>query len=234
MKKCSFCGSDDEARTFVEGNGAYICILCIELMHEVVVNQGVRTKDQLDAKTGSMTSEDGISNDYLHDDSCEKASNSAKVGFSEDVVKALTFCAGTDTGEIDMKTFKLEMKQIFKNSDSGEEAEFNFSLSVSNEKINDLIDQCRNEQSSDNFAQLFKRLFDNPNMDGTDAGVCYDECWKAFSKYAFEKLGWSDVTVDTVGLVVNGTDLGLDPNLIDCSPFSLQLSKESGFMYCYA
>jgi hypothetical protein len=49
MRTCSFCNSNDEERTYIEGNNAHICSECIKLMHDFVVVRGVQTVDDLEA-----------------------------------------------------------------------------------------------------------------------------------------------------------------------------------------
>lgn len=56
MSTCSFCSSSDSERTYVEGEGAYICSACIEVMYEMVIKQGIKTKADLDSiQGGNMT-----------------------------------------------------------------------------------------------------------------------------------------------------------------------------------
>jgi len=50
--------------------------------------------------------------------------------------------------------------------------------------------------------------------------------------YQQRKLGWVDVTVDVIGAVINGTDLGIDVETMDTNRWSLQLVRDEG-MYCY-
>jgi hypothetical protein len=52
MSTCSFCSSSDSERTYVEGEGAYICSACIEVMYEMVIKQGIKNKADLDSIQG--------------------------------------------------------------------------------------------------------------------------------------------------------------------------------------
>jgi len=76
-------------------------------------------------------------------------------------------------------------------------------------------------------------MYDNPTMDGLNTGVLYEELWSIASRWAFEKLGWYDVTIDVVSASVDGRPLDYSVESIDISQWSLQLEREAGYMYCY-
>jgi len=54
MHTCSFCGSTDSERTFVEGQGAYICSQCIDVIYEMIFRQGIKTQSDLESTQGGV------------------------------------------------------------------------------------------------------------------------------------------------------------------------------------
>lgn len=60
MATCSFCNSSDSERTYVEGNDSFICNQCIEVMHDMVVRRGIRSRPDLE-KTGGKSEPKKIS-----------------------------------------------------------------------------------------------------------------------------------------------------------------------------
>jgi hypothetical protein len=52
MQTCSFCGSSDSERTYVEGSYAFICSGCIEILYEMVFKQGIKTQSDLELSQG--------------------------------------------------------------------------------------------------------------------------------------------------------------------------------------
>jgi hypothetical protein len=47
MPTCSFCMVDDDDRTYVQGEGAFICSECVKVIHDMVVTKGIRTQKDL-------------------------------------------------------------------------------------------------------------------------------------------------------------------------------------------
>ncbi len=132
---------------------------------------------------------------------------------------------------------KLELKVTYNNADSGEIDEQIIEINTENEKIFFLATTSESRPTDEVFDKLFKKMYDNPTMDGVNTGIHYEEIWQITSRRAFEKLGWYDVTVDVIGLVVDGEKTKLEKlvetGMIDNKAWSLQLSRD-GFMYCYA
>lgn len=132
---------------------------------------------------------------------------------------------------------KLELKVTYNNADSGEIDEQIIEINTENEKIFILATTSESRPTDEVFDKLFKKMYDNPTMDGVNTGIHYEEIWQITSRRAFEKLGWYDVTVDVIGLVVDGEKTKLEKlvetGMIDNKTWSLQLSRD-GFMYCYA
>ncbi|MDA8966155.1 hypothetical protein N9E84_03645 [Planktomarina temperata] len=132
---------------------------------------------------------------------------------------------------------KLELKVTYNNADSGEIDEQIIEINTENEKIFFLATTSESRPTDEVFDKLFKKMYDNPTMDGLNTGSHYEEIWQIMSRRAFEKLGWYDVTVDVIGLVVDGEKTKLEKlvetGMIDNKAWSLQLSRD-GFMYCYA
>ena len=132
---------------------------------------------------------------------------------------------------------KLELKVTYNNADSGEIDEQIIEINTENEKIFILATTSESRPTDEVFDKLFKKMYDNPTMDGVNTGIHYEEIWQITSRRAFEKLGWYDVTVDVIGLVVDGEKTKLEKlvetGMIDNKAWSLQLSRD-GFMYCYA
>lgn len=128
---------------------------------------------------------------------------------------------------------KFELDVIYNNGDTGETDSQVVNFDASDEKTELLAAICSGRATNETLGQLFKHLYDNPNMDGTDAGVAYETVWGIMSRWAFDELGWHDVTVDVVGLKVDGQEYPFDPDMVDFQEWSLQLSRE-GFMYCYS
>tara|TARA_B110000211_G_C14057027_1_gene543832 strand:- start:1572 stop:1973 length:402 start_codon:yes stop_codon:yes gene_type:complete len=131
----------------------------------------------------------------------------------------------------------FELKVTYNNADSGETDEQVIQVSSDDEKIFVLALTCEGRPSEETFENLFKKMYDNPSMDGVNTGVLYNEIWTIMSRWAFEKLGWHDVTVDVIGLVIDGEKTKLEKQveigMLDNKVWSLQLSRD-GFMYCYA
>lgn len=127
---------------------------------------------------------------------------------------------------------KITIEVQYRNSDSGDTHEESISVNTSNQEIEDLVITCKHDPSTDSFTNLFKRIYDNPTMDGAEKGLLYDELWPVLSRCAFDDLGWHDVTVEILGVLVEDESIGFDLDQIDNSLFALQLSRD-GFMYCY-
>lgn len=128
---------------------------------------------------------------------------------------------------------KIDLEVVYNNSDSGETDEQNISLETFDEKIEFLATVCDARPSEQSFEALFRKMYDNPTKDGAEKGVLYDEVWPIMSNWAFDNLGWSNVTVDVVGITVDGEKLRLWPVMFEITQWSLQLNQD-GFMYCYA
>lgn len=135
------------------------------------------------------------------------------------------------------KTMKLDLKVVYYNADSGESDEQIVSVETDNETMDFLATVCDSRPTEQTFETLFKKMYDNPTMDGAEKGILYDEIWPIMSRWAFDKLGWDDVTVDVIGLTIDGDETKLeqmiDIGMIDNRVWSLQLSPE-GYMYCYS
>ncbi len=132
---------------------------------------------------------------------------------------------------------KFELKLRFNNADSGERDEKVITVSSDADIMVVLASACQDHPSEETFEELFKKMYDNPIMDGVNTGILYNDTWTIMSSWAFDKLGWYDVTVDVLGLVIDGeeTDLQklIEEGMLDYNVWSLQLSRD-GFMYCYA
>lgn len=132
---------------------------------------------------------------------------------------------------------EFELNVTYNNADSGEMDEQVIKVSSDDEKTIILASMCKGRPSQEIFEKLFKKMYDNPNMDGVDAGILYNEIWAIMSKWAFDELGWHDVTVDIVGLLIDGEKTTLEKQIeigmLDNSVWSLQLARD-GYMYCYA
>ena len=132
---------------------------------------------------------------------------------------------------------RFDLNVVYNNSDTGNSDEQVISIETADQTMIFLGTVCESRPTDETFDNLFKKMFDNPTMDGVDRGVLYDEIWPIMSRWAFEKLGWHDVTVDVVGLSVDGEKTKLNSmveiGMIDNNSWSLQLSRD-GFMYCYS
>lgn len=125
----------------------------------------------------------------------------------------------------------LEFDVVYFNGDNGERDEQTFSIETDNQEVDFLTTVCSSRPTEETFVKFFKRIYDNPTMDGAEKGILYDEIWSIMSRWAFDKLGWHDVTVDVIGLRVDGENMRIDENMMDIDSWSIQLSRE-GFMYC--
>jgi len=128
----------------------------------------------------------------------------------------------------------ISLQLVYNNADTGHSDEQIVSVETDNAEILKLITACLDEPSEDAFNTLFLKMYDNPGFGGMSGspGALYSELWPLMSRWAFEKLGWGDVTVDVIGAVINGTDLGIDVETMDTNRWSLQLVRDEG-MYCY-
>lgn len=83
-------------------------------------------------------------------------------------------------------------------------------------------------------------MYDNTAMtlmeDG-NKGVLHDELYEIFSRRAFEKNGWHDVTIDVIGLSVDGEETRLEKFIhsgtVENRIWSIQMTRD-GYMYCYS
>lgn len=130
----------------------------------------------------------------------------------------------------------FELKVVYRNADTGHYDEQLIALSTDNEKIQFLGAVCLSRPTPQSFEQLFRAMYDNPTMDGAQKGALYDELWPIMSRWAFDKLGWHDVTVNVIGLKIDNEDTKLEKlletGMVDDSDWALQLARE-GYMYCY-
>ncbi|WIW95454.1 zinc ribbon domain-containing protein [Altererythrobacter rubellus] len=130
----------------------------------------------------------------------------------------------------------ISLQLVYNNADTGHSDEQIVSVETDNVEILKLITACLDQPSEDAFNILFCKMYDNPGFGGMlrsgSPGALYSELWPLMSRWAFEKLGWGDVTVDVIGAVINGTDLGIDVETMDTNRWSLQLVRGEG-MYCY-
>ena len=126
---------------------------------------------------------------------------------------------------------KFSLETVYRNADTGHSDDQVVLVESDDASLCELAKACAHQPTAENFRNLFKTMYDNPNMDGTEVGVLYGELWAIFSRWGFEKLGWGDVTVDVVGLSIDGERLPLDSDNFDVNEWSLQLSRD-GFMYC--
>lgn len=130
------------------------------------------------------------------------------------------------------KGMKIELDVTYSNADTGHCDEGKIEFEVNDSKTQSLVSALNDGVTGQALEELFKHLYDNPNMNGVDAGVVYEDVWKDLSFWAFEKLGWFDVTVDVNGLVVDGRRYEIDVTTIDTRDWALQLDR-AGYMYCY-
>ena len=132
---------------------------------------------------------------------------------------------------------KVSLQLKFNNADSLENADRSIDVEISDEKVIAMAWVCESRPTEQTFTVFLRALYDNPKMDGSEVGVSYNELWDDFSRFAFYNLGWHDVTIDVVGISIDGEETKLakliDIGMIDTQSFSLQLSQD-GFMYCYA
>lgn len=128
---------------------------------------------------------------------------------------------------------KIQLVVQYNNSDTGDRDIQEISLESNDETLEMLATTCDSRPTAQSFTLFFKYMYDNPSMDGSKVGVLYHDLWTIFSSWAFEKLGWGDVTVDINSVSIDDKPLRLDLDMIDNTQFSLQLSRD-GFMYCYA
>lgn len=130
----------------------------------------------------------------------------------------------------------FELKVVYRNADTGHYDEQFIEVSTEDEKIQFLGSVCSSRQTPETFDQLFRAMYDNPTMDGAQKGALYDELWPIMSRWAFDKLGWHDVTVSVIGLKIDHEDTKLEKlleaGMVDDNDWALQLSRE-GYMYCY-
>lgn len=127
----------------------------------------------------------------------------------------------------------IELTVFFNNADSGQRDEQTVQLKCHDETLEKLAHICFSEPTQRSLNEFFRRMYDNPTMDGLNTGVLYEELWSIASRWAFEKLGWYDVTIDVVSASVDGRPLDYCIESIDISQWSLQLAREAGFMYFY-
>jgi hypothetical protein len=127
---------------------------------------------------------------------------------------------------------KFSLETIFRNADTGHSDEQTVVVESDDASLCELAKVCAHQPTQENFRNLFKKMYDNPHLDGTEAGVLYGELWTIFSRWGFEKLGWGDVTVDVVGLSIDGERLPLDWDNFEVCEWSLQLSRD-GFMVLF-
>ena len=127
----------------------------------------------------------------------------------------------------------IELTVFFYNADSDQRDEQTVQLKCHDETLKKLAHICFSEPTEQNLNKFFRRMFDNQAMDGLNSGVLYKEFWSIASKWAFEKLGWYDVTIDVVSASVDGRPLDYSIESIDINHWSLQLAREAGCMYFY-
>ncbi len=130
---------------------------------------------------------------------------------------------------------KIELDVVYRNADSGEIDEQTIAVETDDEKLSFMATACEFRPTAQSFITFFKTMYDNSELSGSGAegnGVLYDQIWAIMSRWAFQKLGWHDVTVDVTGLVVDGDRIPIDDMTIEISDWSLQLVRDEG-MYCY-
>lgn len=132
------------------------------------------------------------------------------------------------------KIMKIDFEVTYNNGDTGEQDQQTISLETDIDEIATLHLLCEHSPTQDNFVTFFRKIYDNTELDGGEKGLLYDDIWPIMRRWAFDKLGWHDVTIDVNGCVVNGTPLSIDHETMDVVDWSLQLSREEGFMYCYS
>jgi len=137
---------------------------------------------------------------------------------------------------------KINLLLRLNNADSHETDDRSIDVEITDDNVVSLGWQCDSRPTEEMFTKFLRALYDNPsgevpNYDDTSLGVAYHEIYDNLSRYAFDKLGWFDVTVDVIGLTIDDEETKLakflEIGMIDNQPFALQLSRE-GFMYCYA
>lgn len=141
-------------------------------------------------------------------------------------------CAGQKINEVIMK---IELELIYRNGDNGESDEQNILVETDNENVILMAVRCASNPSAEELTAFFKSIYDNPYLSGSGAdqnGYLYDKLWPLMSEWAFNKLGWHDVTVDVVGISIDNESIHIDIYNIDTSDWALQIVRDEG-MYCY-
>lgn len=127
---------------------------------------------------------------------------------------------------------KIELDLVYNNVATGESDTQTIAVDTDDEQLEFLATVCDARPTEETFDKFFRKMYDNPHKNGVGAGVLYEELWAIMSQWAFEKHGWSDVTVDVVGVHVDGEKLRISPVMMEITQWSLKLDR-SGYMYCY-
>lgn len=132
---------------------------------------------------------------------------------------------------------KIDMKIVYNNADNGERDEQAVSVASEDDRLEYLGAICTARETEQTFEQLFKEMYDNTSMDGGEKGVLHDELYEIFSRRAFEKNGWNDVTIDVIGLSFDGEETRLEKFIysgtVENSVWSIQMTRD-GYMYFYS
>lgn len=136
---------------------------------------------------------------------------------------------------------KVKLELALNNSDSHETDRRTIEVEINNDRVIAMGWVCESRPTEESFTTFLRALYGNPNCDlpkadDSQLGVAYHEIWDNLSRYAYDELGWHDVTVDVLGLYIDGEETKLakllDVGMVDGAPFALQMSRD-GFMYCY-
>ena len=132
---------------------------------------------------------------------------------------------------------KIDMKIVYNNADNGERDAQAVSVASEDDRLEYLGAICTARETEQTFEQLFKEMYDNTSMDGGKKGVLHDELYEIFSRRAFEKNGWHDVTIDVIGISIDGEETRLEKFIysgtVENSVWSIQMTRD-GYMYCYS
>ena len=140
---------------------------------------------------------------------------------------------GTQNNSGSGGVMKIDFEVTYNNADTAEQDQQTISLETDLDELAILHLACEQNPTQQNFVIFFRKIYDNTEMDGGEKGLLYDDLWPVMRRWAFDKLGWHDVTIDVHGCVVNGIQLRIDNETMDVADWSLQLSRD-GFMYCYS
>ena len=133
----------------------------------------------------------------------------------------------------DPTDIQFEIQVIYTNGDTGETDEQILEFTANTSIIASVLNELTLDPSELEIGRLFREVFDDKSQQSEAQPSAYQQCRALLCDWAFNHLGWHDVTVDIVRARIGDRVIPIDVDTMDVQMWSLQLVRGDGEPYMY-